>query len=182
MVRRYQPRRSGLDAASDRTVGGTFAGMDPAVHPDVRAFAFLLGRWEGAGEGVWPPGDPFRYREEMTFEHVGDAFLLYAQSSWSADDGSPLHFERGFIRPGAAGRVEVTLAHPLGIVEVAEGPLASDLLEVESVALALTSTGSPVSGLRRRIEVADDVLRYELWMSMRGGPSTRHLVGELKRV
>jgi hypothetical protein len=39
-----------------------------------------------------------------------------------------------------------------------------------------------VSGLRRRIEVGEDVLRYELWMAMRGGRPTRHLVGELKRV
>jgi hypothetical protein len=156
--------------------------MEPALHPDVRALAFLLGRWEGAGEGVWPPGDAFRYGEEMAFEHVGDAFLLYSQRSWSLDDGSPLHLERGFFRPGAAGRVEVTLAHPLGIVEVAEGALAPGLVEVESTALGHTATGSPVSGLRRRIEVADDILRYELWMATRGGPSTRHLVGELKRV
>jgi hypothetical protein len=156
--------------------------MEPVLHPDVRELAFLLGRWEGAGEGVWPPGEPFRYGEEMTFEHVGDAFLLYAQRSWSADDGSPLHLERGFFRPGGQGRVEVTLAHPLGIVEVAEGALAPGLVDVESTALALTSTGSQVSGLRRRIEIADDVLRYELWMAMRSGPSTRHLVGELKRV
>jgi nitrobindin-like protein len=156
--------------------------MESALHPDVAALAFLLGRWEGGGEGVWPPGDPFRYGEEMTFEHVGDAFLLYAQRSWSADDGSPLHFERGFFRTAPQGRVEVTLAHPLGIVEVAEGALAPGLIEVESTALALTATGSPVSGLRRRIEVADDVLRYELWMAMRGAASTRHLVGELTRV
>jgi hypothetical protein len=39
-----------------------------------------------------------------------------------------------------------------------------------------------VSGLRRRIEVADDVLRYELSMAVGGGAPTRHLVGELKRV
>jgi hypothetical protein len=78
--------------------------------------------------------------------------------------------------------VEVTLAHPLGIVEVAEGALAPGLVDVESTALALTATGSKVSGLRRRIEIADDLLRYELWMAMRAGPSTRHLVGELKRV
>jgi nitrobindin-like protein len=156
--------------------------MEPALHPEVRALAFLLGRWEGAGEGVWPPGDVFRYGEAMTFEHVGDAFLLYAQRSWSLDDGAPLHLERGFFRPGGEGRVEVTLAHPLGIVEVAEGALAPGLVEVEATALAHTATGSAVSGLRRRIEVTDDVLRYELWMAMRGGSPARHLAGELKRV
>jgi hypothetical protein len=156
--------------------------MDPALHPDVRELAFLLGRWEGGGEGVWPPGGAFRYGEEMAFDHVGDAFLAYAQRSWSADDGVPLHLERGFFRPGGRGRVEVTLAHPLGIVEVAEGTVDGEIVDVASTGLALTATGSPVTELRRRIEVADGVLRYELWMGMRADPPTRHLVGELKRI
>jgi hypothetical protein len=155
--------------------------MDPTVHPEVCDLAFLLGRWEGGGEGAWPVGRAFRYDEEMTFEHAGDAFLLYAQRSWSPDDGSPLHFERGFLRPGGPGRVEVTLAHPLGIVEVAEGTLAGQVVDVSSTGLALTATGSQVTGLRRRLEVAGDVLRYELWMAMRGERPARHLVGELER-
>jgi hypothetical protein len=156
--------------------------MAPALHADVRALAFLLGRWKGEGEGVWPPGGPFRYREEMTFEHVGDAFLLYAQQSWSAEDDSPLHFERGFLRAGSDGRVELALAHPLGIVEVAEGTLAGRVLDVASTGLARAATGSPVTSLRRRIEVAGDALRYELWMATNGGPLTRHLGAELRLV
>lgn len=156
--------------------------MEPALHADVRDLAFLLGRWIGGGEGVWPPGRPFAYGEEMTFEHAGDAFLLYAQRSWSSDGDEPLHFERGFFRPGGQGRVEVTLAHPLGIVEVAEGAIAGTVIDVASTGLALTATGSPVTALRRRIEVADDTLRYELWMAMRGEPVVRHLSGELHRV
>jgi hypothetical protein len=72
--------------------------MEPALHPDVEPLAFLLGTWRGEGEGEWPVGESFRYGEEMTFEHVGDAFLLYLQRSWLLEDGSPLHFERGFLR------------------------------------------------------------------------------------
>jgi hypothetical protein len=155
--------------------------MDAPLHADVRPLAFLLGRWEGSGDGVWPPGAPFAYREEMVFEHVGDVFLLYAQRSWSAD-GSPLHFERGFLRPAGPGRVEVTLAHPLGIVEVAEGTLENEVVDVAATGLALTSTGSRVSDMRRRLEVSGGTLRYELWMAMNGGPLTRHLAGRLERV
>jgi hypothetical protein len=156
--------------------------MDAALHPDVRPLAFLLGRWEGSGNGIWPPGALFAYGEEIAFEHIGDVFLMYAQASWSADDGSPLHFERGFVRPGPPGRVEMTLAHSLGVVEVAEGTLTGRIVDVTATGLALTSTASAVTGLRRRFEVTDRTLRYELWMALSGGPLTRHLVAELKRV
>ncbi len=156
--------------------------MEPsALHADIAGLGLLLGAWAGTGEGVWPPGEPFAYGEEMVFEHVGKPFLLYSQRSWSPEDGAPLHLERGFFRQGPPGRVEATLAHPLGIVEVAEGAIDGGILDLEATVVALTSTGSPVTGLRRRIEVDGDVLRYELWMAMRGGPLTRHLRAELRR-
>ena len=73
------------------------------LHPDLAELAFLLGDWCGTGEGVWPPGEVFGYAEDVTFEYVGDPFLLYAERSWSLDDGSPIHFENGFLRPAGPG-------------------------------------------------------------------------------
>jgi len=161
---------------------GTVAAMAvPALHPDLQAIAFLLGTWAGEGEGDWPSSGPFRYGEEMSFEHAGEPFLLYAQRSWAAGDGEPLHFERGFLRPAGPGRVELVLAHPLGIVEVAEGSVSANAIAVASTTVATTATGSPVTELRRRFELDGDVLRYELEMAMRDVPLTRHLKGELKR-
>src|SRR6266540_817984 len=77
---------------------------EPALHPDLEPIAFLLGTWAGEGEGDWPSSGPFRYGEEMSFEQVGDPFLLYSQRSW-ATGGEPLHFERGFLRPAGAGSI-----------------------------------------------------------------------------
>jgi hypothetical protein len=95
----------------------------------------------------------------------------------------PLHFERGFLRPGAGpGEVELTLAHPLGLTEVAEGSIRGTRIDVVSTSVASTSTGSPVTSLERRIEVDGDRLRYELRMATREVLPTRHLVGELQRV
>ena len=151
----------------------------PALHPDLAELAFLLGIWVGDGDGEWPGTDPFTYGEEMRFEDVGDAFLTYAQRSWSLDDGSPIHLERGFLRPAGEGRVELVLAHPIGITEVAEGTVGNEALEVASTAVGLTSTASPVTELRRRLEVRDGVLSYDLHMAMREIPLTWHVRGRL---
>lgn len=155
--------------------------MEPTLHPDCADLAFLLGTWRGEGEGEWPRGEPFSYGEEMTFEHVGDPFLMYSQRSWMLEDEAPLHFERGFFRPAGSGRVEIVLAHPLGIAEVAEGTLEGTTIQAASTSVATTSTGSPVTILRRRIEVRDDRLTYELHMAMHEVAMMRHLCAELTR-
>jgi hypothetical protein len=156
--------------------------VEPALHPDARPLAFLLGTWRGQGEGEWPRGEPFAYGEEMTFEHVGEPYLLYSQRSWSPDDEGPIHFERGFLRPGEPGRIELVLAHPLGIAEVAEGTLRGQTIEVATTAVSLTTTGSPVTELRRRIEVSDGVLSYELDMAMHDIALTTHVAARLTKV
>jgi hypothetical protein len=154
------------------------------MHADVEPLAFLLGTWRGDGAGEFPTIDAFRYGEEIVFEHAGDAFLLYSERSWLPGDlPRPVHFERGFFRPGSGpDRVEITLAHPLGLVEVAEGTVRDDVIDAASTTIAATSTGDPVTRLRRRIEVRGDVLRYELQMATAEVMLARHLVAELRRI
>jgi hypothetical protein len=162
---------------------GTFGPMGPDLHPDLKPLLFLLGAWEGEGEGRYPTVSPFSYRERLSFEHVGDAFFLYSLESWSLEDGEPLHFERGFLRPGASpDTVELALAHPLGLTEISEGTLGGTSLDLRSSGMVRTRTGDAVTGVARRYRVDGDVLRYELDMSMEGVPMTRHLDGELHRV
>jgi hypothetical protein len=169
--------------AGRRRARGTFGLMGPDLYPDLEPLAFLLGAWEGEGEGRYPTVSPFGYRERLSFEHVGDAFLLIAMESWSLEDGEPLHFERGFLRPGASPEiVELTLAHPLGLTEIADGTLDGTSLDLRSSTMGRTRTGSAVTGVARRYRVDGDVLRYELDMAMEGVPMTRHLDGELHRV
>lgn len=153
-----------------------------AQHESLSEVAFLLGTWRGEGEGEWPGVEPFRYGEEMIFEHVGDAFLLYSQRSWSIDDGSPIHFERGFVRPAGPGRVELVLAHSLGVAEVAEGTVRDRVIEVETTSIGLTATGSAVTGIRRRLEAEEDALTYKLDMAMREVPLASHVRARLARV
>ena len=150
------------------------------VHPDLDPLAFLLGSWSGDGEGSYPTTTPFRFREEMRFEHVGDAFILYAQRSWLTD-GEPIHFESGVVRPGGTGRVEFALAHPLGLTEISEGTVEGTEIDAASTSLGRSATGDPVTRLVRRYRVEDGTLRYEIDMAMESTPMTFHVRGELRR-
>lgn len=153
------------------------------LHPDVAALAFLLGTWHGEGLGEYPTIEPFNYGEELSFEHVGDAYLAYAQRSWLLENGSPLHMERGFLRPGADGALELTLAHPLGLTEVSEGRLEGTVIHLATTAggVARTTTGMGVTGLARRYHVDGPTLVYELDMATDDTAMTRHLAGVLRR-
>jgi hypothetical protein len=151
------------------------------IHEDLVELAFLLGTWSGVGEGVWPPGEPFEYAEDVTFEHLGDPFLVYSQRSWSLDDGSPIHLERGFLRPSGSGAVELVLAHPIGITEVAVGRVEDEVIELRSTAVSVTPTAKPVIELRRRIEARDDRLAYELHMAMEHVALMSHVRSRLER-
>lgn len=152
-----------------------------ALHDDLREIAFLLGTWSGVGEGVWPPGEPFAYFEDVTFEHAGEPYLLYTQRSWSPDDGTAIHFERGFLRPAGTGRVELVLAHPVGVTEVSVGTIEGQALALASTAVSYAPTGSRVTELRRRLEVRGDELTYELHMAMEGVDLASHVRSRLTR-
>ncbi len=159
--------------------------MTPTLHEDVASLAFLLGTWSGEGRGKFPTIQQFAYREEIVFEHVGDPYLLYRQGSWDLAGDAPVHFERGFLRPGVMpGSLELCLAHPIGVTEVAHGSLAGRSLTLTAVASGIghTSTSLDVQGLVRRYRVQDEVLTYELDMQTGETPMTRHLDAALRRV
>lgn len=61
--------------------------MPSELHPALEPLSFLLGMWRGDGEGTYPRVEPFRYREELSFDDVGDAFLLVTESSVRATLG-----------------------------------------------------------------------------------------------
>jgi hypothetical protein len=164
-------------------VRGTVAIMATALHEDVASLAFLLGTWRGEGTGGYPTIQPFSYREEMVFEHVGDPFLLYRQESWGPES-EPVHFERGFLRPGGApGSLELCLAHPIGVTEIAHGALDGAAFELAATEdeIVRAETGLDVRGVRRRYRVAGDELTYRLDMATGDTPMTLHLQATLRR-
>ena len=155
--------------------------MPSALHPALESLSFLLGSWRGEGDGVYPGIDPFRYLEELSFEHVGDAFLLVTGSDWTLE-GAPLHFERGTLRPVGDGAVDLALAHPIGVAEVAEGTVDGTTLSFRSTGIVRTTTGLPVTEIERRYRLIDGRLAYELEMATDGVARTFHVRATLTRI
>lgn len=156
-----------------------------AVHPDLGPLARLLGTWAGEGEGRYPTIEPFRYREEAVFSHVGKPFVAYRQSTTNLATEQPAHAEAGYLRAVAPGRVELVLVHPTGIVELAAGDVLDEpdgvALHLASTTVLRTPTAKEVTKVERRISVSGDTLRYQVAMAAVGLPLQHHLSAELHR-
>ena len=157
----------------------------PDLHPDVAPLAPLLGTWSGDGAGEYPTIAPFGYWEEVTLGHVGKPFLAYRQRTTARDDGRPLHAETGYIRMPSPGRIELVLAHPTGITEVAEGAIQIDgpriTINVATTTIGRTATAKDVTALRRTIRIDGDALDYDVEMAAVGLPLQHHLAARLTR-
>lgn len=156
------------------------------LHPDVAVLAPLLGAWSGKGSGLYPTIESFEYSEDISFGHVGKPFLAYRQATVRLDTGVPAHAEVGYLRGVGANRVELVLAHPSGIAELAAGEVQITpkglQLRLMSTTVTRTPTAKEVSSVERTFIVAGDVLRYELAMAAVGQPHQRHLTAELHRL
>jgi THAP4-like, heme-binding beta-barrel domain len=158
----------------------------PPLHPDLAHVASLLGTWSGVGRGEYPTIEPFEYHESISFSQIGKPFLAYAQRTRSAADPPvPLHAETGYWRFPAAGRVELVLAHPTGVVEVEEGTLEISAgvvrIELATSTVAGTASAKSVTSLTRTITVDGDVLTYDVAMAAVGLPLQHHLSARLQR-
>jgi hypothetical protein len=95
-----------------------------------------------------------------------------------------VHFERGFLRPGAdLGAIELVLAHPIGVTEVSHGRIDGTTLTLEAGRddVGRTATGLHVSGLRRRYATDGDTMTYTLDMATDETEMTLHLEGAARR-
>ncbi len=147
----------------------------------VEPLAWLLGTWRGEGRGAYPTIEDFDYVEETTFACPGKPFVAYTQRTHTPE-GEPLHSESGYLRPTGDGQVEAVVAEPIGVVEVYEGRVLGERLELVSTLVATTPTAKEITGLRRLLRLDDGILHVRLEMEAVGVPMQLHLEAGLRRV
>lgn len=155
---------------------------EPVLHPSLSPLAGFLGVFEGDGRGHYPTIEPFSYREQLTFEHVGSPVIAYRQRTRSADGSRPMHAESGYLRIPGPDRVEWTMAHSFGIVELLEGVWDGAVLRMTSTALASSATAKVVGATHRELRLDGDGLISDVWMSYGGHEDVHHLESVLHRV
>jgi THAP4-like, heme-binding beta-barrel domain len=159
------------------------AGVAP--HADLAPLLFLLGRWEGVGVGGYPTIESFQFGQELIFSHNGKPFMSHVSRSWRMVDGElgpPLGTETGYWRPKPGGKLEVTLAHPTGIVEIYLGEISGTKVEMATDVVARTATAKEVTGGRRIYGLAGPDLGWAYDMAAMGQPLQSHLSAMLQRV
>ncbi|MFG2249398.1 FABP family protein [Spirillospora sp. NPDC048823] len=160
--------------------------MDPELHPDLEPLAFLLGTWEGAGVGGYPTIESFNFGQELSFTHIGKPFLIYSSRTWLIEEdgtlGRRLATETGYWRPRPDNGVEVTLAHPTGIVEIYVGNVAFSRVELETDVIARTESAKEVTAGHRLYGMIGEDLGWAYDMAAVGHKLQSHLSAQLKRV
>ncbi|WTW96523.1 FABP family protein [Streptomycetaceae bacterium NBC_01309] len=156
------------------------------MHPDVVPLAFLLGTWEGAGVGDYPTIEAFRYGQQVTFTQDGRPFLAYTSRTWLLDDDGnrvrPLATETGYWKSKLDGSVEVTLAHPTGIVEIWLGETDNGRIEIRTDVVARTVDAKEYTAGHRLYGLVKGELMYAYDMAAMGQPLQAHVSAQLKRV
>ena len=159
------------------------ADLDPALLP----LSFLIGEWAGVGLGQYPTIEDFRFGQEVVVTYTpGKAVLDYESRSWLIDEAGekvrPLAREHGYWRPQPDNQVELTLAHPTGIVEIWLGEVDNGKIELRTDAVARTASSKEYSAGHRLYGLVNGDLYWTFDMAAVGKELQNHLAAQLKRV
>jgi hypothetical protein len=155
------------------------------MHPDLHKFAWLLGRWEGGGDGDYPDIEKFRFGQEVIFQQDGRPFMHYMATSWVIDeDGARVREgaqETGFLRCREDGSAELLLAHNTGVVELYYGRVDSARLELATDAVVRSETAQAYAASQRLYGLVEGDLWFAIDKAAGGQPLQPHLWGKLRR-
>ncbi|MGH3497832.1 MAG: FABP family protein [Nocardioidaceae bacterium] len=156
------------------------------LHPDLVAYSWLLGRWEGNGHGDYPTIEAFDFGQEAVFAHDGRPFLHYFSRAWIVDEaGTKVReaaLETGFLRPRPDNECELVLAHHTGFAEVWYGTVDGPKLELGTDVVARTQSAKEVTAGHRLYGLVEGDLMYAFDMAAAGQPLQSHTWARLTRV
>ncbi len=155
------------------------------LHADVMPIAFLLGHWQGNGQGDYPTIEKFSFGQEIAFTHDGRPFLHCFSRTWLLDDDGnevrPLALETGFLRPKPEGALELVLTHPTGYAEIYYGKVDGAKIELATDVVARTATAKEYTAGQRLYGLVEGDLLWTFDMAAMGQPLQSHLWGRLRR-
>jgi len=140
------------------------ASMPTEVDPALRPLAWLLGHWEGGGNGRWPDGSEFTYAATIDFSQIGQPWLHYYMQLFEIDaQGQPIRplvMEDGFWRPQPDQGLEVVVVQPEGVAEIYYGRIDQAHIELRTDAVVRTQTASVTTTGSHRLygDVEGDLL------------------------
>jgi THAP4-like, heme-binding beta-barrel domain len=159
--------------------------IPPNLHPNLHKFAWLLGGWEGGGQGDYPTIEKFRFGWELLFQQDGRPFIHYmAKATLLDDDGAKVRDaaqETGFLRCQEDGSVEMLLSHHTGVTELYYGQVDGAKLEVSTDAVIRTQTAKPYLAGHRLYGLVEGDLWFAMDMAAMGQELQPHLWGKLVR-
>jgi hypothetical protein len=164
--------------------------LGPELNDALLGLLPLVGVWRGEGEVVYPTIDgPFHFGQQITVAHDGRPFLSWEARSWILDGpgGAVVRSaarEVGWWRAQEDGTLELLLAHHTGIIELYYGESRTQTSwELQTDAIARTSTAKEVNGATRLYGIVDDGdLAYVEERAMEGQPMQPHTSARLQRV
>jgi hypothetical protein len=155
------------------------------LHPNLHKFAWLLGTWQGNGEGSYPTIEPFEFGWEVLFQQDGRPFMHYMARSWIVDaEGNHVRDaaqETGFFRCFEDGSVELLLTHNTGISELYLGTVDGAKLQLTTDAVLRTQTAQEYVAGSRLYGLVEGDLWFAFDMAAMGQPLQPHLWGKLVR-
>jgi hypothetical protein len=156
------------------------------LHADCAPIVWLLGTWQGNGQGDYPTIEKFSFRQEVIFAHDGRPFFHYFSRAWITDeegnDLRPGALETGFLRPRPDNQLELVLAHPTGFAEVWYGEVDGAKIELRTDAVVRTESAKEYTAGHRLYGLVEGDLMWAYDMAAMGQPLQSHLWGRLKRL
>ena len=137
--------------------------IDSRLDPALTALAWMIGHWEGSGNGHHVGGEDFSFSVTVDFSENGADYLHYIMQLFETDDsGRPtrsLGLETGFWRP-RGGEVEVVIVQPEGIAEIYLGRIEGAKIELTTdlVARTVTAEVAETGGHRLYGNVESDLM------------------------